>query len=212
MERNAETSGVEAYRHGRVPRAVRERQILDLAEELFAERGYEGASMDELARRAGVTKPVIYDLVGSKEGLFHRVFQRSGDELAERVAEAVESAHGDFVEELRASTLAFLQFVDEHERAWAMLFSLDTGGRTAAAVEAIRARQARFVADRLLGLAKEQGATLDPRRAEAIAFALNGAYESLAHWRRTNPGTSSEELATWLVEFARPGLASLISP
>lgn len=204
-------AGVEAYSHGRVPRAVRERQILDLAEELFAERGYEGASMDELARRAGVSKPVIYDLAGSKEGLFQRCFERSGDELAERVAEAVDAARGDFAQELRASTLAFLRFVDEHDRAWAMLFSLDTGGRTARAVDAIRERQARFVAARLLDLAAEHGVALEPRRAEAIAFALNGSYEALAHWRRAHPGASSEELATWLVEFALPGLAALFA-
>jgi len=60
-------TSVEDYAHGRVPRAVRERQLLELAEELFAERGYGGASMEELARRAGVTKPVVYELFGSKE-------------------------------------------------------------------------------------------------------------------------------------------------
>ena len=51
------------FEHGRVPRAVRGRQLLELAAELFAERGYGGASMDELARRAGVTKPVVYELL-----------------------------------------------------------------------------------------------------------------------------------------------------
>ena len=56
------------FQHGRVPRAVRERQLLELAEELFAERGYAGTSMDELCRRAGVTKPVVYELFGSKDG------------------------------------------------------------------------------------------------------------------------------------------------
>ena len=64
---------VEGFQHGRVPRPVRERQLLELAEALFAERGYAGASMDELARRAGVTKPVVYELFGSKDGLFERL-------------------------------------------------------------------------------------------------------------------------------------------
>src|ERR1035441_8763922 len=55
------------YRTGRVPRAVRSAQLLELADQLFAERGFHAASMDELARRAGVSKPVIYDHFGSKE-------------------------------------------------------------------------------------------------------------------------------------------------
>ncbi|TMB92351.1 MAG: helix-turn-helix transcriptional regulator [Chloroflexi bacterium] len=77
-----------AYAHGRVPRAIRERQILALAEDLFAEQGYANASMDELARRAGVSKPVIYALVGSKEQLYRRCVERHSEILATRIATA----------------------------------------------------------------------------------------------------------------------------
>jgi len=65
----AKTARIEDFQHGRVPRELRERQLLELAEELFGERGYAGASMDELARRAGVTKPVVYELFGSKDSV-----------------------------------------------------------------------------------------------------------------------------------------------
>ena len=75
---------IEDFRHGRVPRAVRQRQLVELGEELFAERGFAKASMDELARRAGVTKPVIYELFGSKEGLFNACLEG----LALRLARA----------------------------------------------------------------------------------------------------------------------------
>lgn len=68
---------VEGYARGRVPRDVRERQIVALAEALFLERGYQGASMEELARRAGVSKPIVYDLVGSKEQLFDACVARA---------------------------------------------------------------------------------------------------------------------------------------
>src|SRR4029079_1356389 len=79
---------IEDFRHGRVPRVVRERQLAELGEELFAERGYAKASMDELARRAGVTKPVIYELFGSKEGLFRACLEGLALRMAEEVAEA----------------------------------------------------------------------------------------------------------------------------
>src|ERR671938_1780699 len=83
---------IEDFRHGRVPRAVRERQLVDLGEQLFAERGFAKASMDELARRAGVTKPVIYELFGSKDGLFRACLEGLALRLAEEIAAAARAA------------------------------------------------------------------------------------------------------------------------
>ena len=68
----APTVDIAGYRHGQVPRRIREAQVLALAEQLFAERGYQGVTMNELAARAGVTKPVIYALVRSKDELYRR--------------------------------------------------------------------------------------------------------------------------------------------
>src|ERR671911_329315 len=86
---------IEEFRHGRVPRAVRRRQLVELGEELFAERGFAKASMDELARRAGVTKPVIYELFGSKEGLFEACLEGLAVRLAESIAEAARGADAE---------------------------------------------------------------------------------------------------------------------
>src|SRR5437016_2404433 len=87
---NSLAEEVAAYPRGRVPREVRRRQVIALSTELFAERGYDGASMDELARRAGVSKPVVYDLVGSKEELFRDLMSVEAEDLARRISEAVE--------------------------------------------------------------------------------------------------------------------------
>jgi AcrR family transcriptional regulator len=201
---------VEDFPHGRVPRAVREEQILSIAEELFAERGYEGASMDELARRTGVSKPVIYGLGGNKEELFRRCFERSGEELNARMAQAVADSHGDLAAEIRATAHAFYAFIEEHSSAWAMLFSLDTGGRTEASMAAIRRRQAEFTAARIIRRAADRGVELDPARANAAASLLNTSYETLAHWRRDHAETSTDQLVEWLVEFIVPGLDALI--
>src|ERR687894_1257586 len=91
----ADNPAVGDFAHGRVPREVRERQILRLAEDLFTERGFAGASMDELAARAGVSKPVIYDIVGSKKALYERCFERAGDELADAILRAAETHPAD---------------------------------------------------------------------------------------------------------------------
>ncbi len=204
------TPSVTDFAHGRVPREVREQQILSLAEELFAERGYEATSMDELARRAGISKPVIYELVGNKEALFLRCFERSGEELEARMLAAVTEFDGDLEGEIRATARAFFEFMDEHESAWAMLFSLDTGGRTNKSVGEIRRRQTEFAAARMVQRAMDGGVKLDPTRANAVAALINGGYEALANWRRDHPKTSADELAEWLVQFVVPGLEALL--
>src|SRR5689334_25271338 len=101
---------VSSYPRGRVPREVRRRQVIALARDLFIERAYAGASMDELARRAGVSKPVVYDLVGSKEELFRDVMSVEAEELANQISHAV-TGEPDHGERLRAGALAFFRLV-----------------------------------------------------------------------------------------------------
>src|SRR5664280_430299 len=101
---------LEGHRPGRVPRAVRAEQLLGVADRLFAERGFHGASMDELARRAGISKPVIYDHFGSKEQLFATCVRRTGEALAEQVATAVRK-ESDPRARLRAGSIAYLSLI-----------------------------------------------------------------------------------------------------
>ena len=138
---------VAQYRHGRVPRAVRERQVIGAAEDLFAEQGFAAASMDELSRRVGVSKPVVYALVGSKEALFRRCVERMSATLAQRVTEAVASADGPRAQ-MEAATLAFFRFVAERPRLWEVL-AFDTGPFSAD-VAAIRRNQNLLVAGLLV--------------------------------------------------------------
>lgn len=197
------------YRHGRVPRPVRERQILGLAEELFSERGYTGASMDELARRAGVSKPLIYELFESKEGLHRRLIERAADELAACVAAATASEH-DPMATFRAGAVAFFHFIDGHRAAWAMLYADEGGAPHTAHLNDIRARQNAMVIALLRDRAERKGRQIDARRLEAAVHAVNGAFEWLAHWWRVNPGVPAETLADWLMELVYPGLARLL--
>ncbi|HEX4220452.1 MAG TPA: TetR/AcrR family transcriptional regulator [Acidimicrobiales bacterium] len=131
----------------RVPREVRISEIARIAEDLFGQFGYQGTSMDDVARLAGVSKPVVYDLVGSKEQLFKLCLARTADELASRVATAVDAASAD--ERLRAGALAFFRFVDEHRPAWRGLLASGSAPLTAEITE-IRRNQASLVAGLLM--------------------------------------------------------------
>uniref|UniRef100_UPI00037A42DC TetR/AcrR family transcriptional regulator n=1 Tax=Solimonas variicoloris TaxID=254408 RepID=UPI00037A42DC len=61
---------VKGHRHGRVPRAFREEQLLDVAQALFAKQGYQGTSIEDIAAAAGVTRPMVYNYFESKDGIY----------------------------------------------------------------------------------------------------------------------------------------------
>jgi len=77
-------------RSRRLPRAVRERQILDAAVQVFARHGYHAASMDEISDVAGVSKPMIYTYLGSKEDLFGACIRREATRLLEAIQAGVQ--------------------------------------------------------------------------------------------------------------------------
>jgi AcrR family transcriptional regulator len=189
---------IEDFAHGRVPREVRERQIVELAEGLFSERGYQGASMDELARRAGVTKPVVYELFGSKDGLFRACLERSAERLATLVAEAVR-AESEPEARVRAGGLAFLRFAADNRVAWELMME----GRFSDAAIEVRRRQAALVHELLLEKAPPDA---DPRELELAAHAVNSAYEGVAHWMWEHPDVPIERLADWTARLLLPGL------
>ena len=189
---------IEGFRHGRVPREVRERQLVELGEQLFAERGFAKASMDELARRAGVTKPVIYELFQSKEGLFRACLEALALRLAEQIADAAR-AEDEPEARLRAGGLAFLRFASENRVAYELLYE----GRFSDAAVSVRRRQAALILELMREMAP---AGVDPRELEVAAHAVNSAYEGVAHWMWDHPDVSVERLADWTVELLLPGL------
>jgi AcrR family transcriptional regulator len=187
---------IEDFRHGGVPRAVRERQLVELGEELFAERGFAKASMDELARRAGVTKPVIYELFGSKEGLFRACLEGLALRLAESIAEAAraaEPARGESAAEARLRAAA------ENRVAYELLYE----GRFSDAAQNVRRRQAALILELMREIASDD---VDPRELEVAANAINSAYEGVAHWMWDHAEMDVEQLADWTVELLLPGL------
>ena len=190
------------FAHGRVPRPVRERQLAELAQELFSERGYQGASMDELARRAGVTKPVIYELFGSKDALFRACLERSAERMARQVAEAVR-AEREPEARLRAGALAFLSFVRANRVAWELLME----GRFSDTALRVRKQQAELVLELLREMASP---AVDRAELEVAAHAVNSAYEGVAHWMWERPDMPLEPLADWTVDLLLPGLRRFV--
>jgi AcrR family transcriptional regulator len=193
------TARIEDFKHGRVPRAVRERQLVELAEQLFAERGFARTSMEELARRAGVTKPVVYELFGSKDGLFRVCVDRAIERMAGSIVEAFRS-ETEPEARLRAGGLAFLRFARDNRVAWDLMARQ---GRFADQAQTVRRDQAQLIRTLMEEIAPPG---TDPLELEAVAYAVNSAYEGAAHWMWEHPDTPVERVADWIVALLLPGL------
>ncbi|NMH77871.1 TetR/AcrR family transcriptional regulator [Pseudonocardia xinjiangensis] len=183
-------------------RADRERQILDAAVAVFGERGYQAASMDMVAERVGVTKPVLYAHFGSKDGLLLACIARARAELLEVTTTAAASADGP-EEMLRRGTLAFFAYLEQREPAWTFLYSESTVAGDA--LEGIRAQQTDFIA----ALLAAQAPDADPQRLTGWAQVIVGACERLALWRGSARTVTSEQATEYLMDLVWTGLAAL---
>jgi len=163
--------------------------------------------MDELARRAGVSKPVIYALVGSKEQLYRRCVERYSEVLASRIARAAGAVTGPEAQ-LRAGILAFLTFVGEHRRLWEALGA--DASPFAEEAAAIRRRQTELATVLLAEAAVRMGVPPDPQKVDAVAHALNGAVEALARWWRDHEDMTPEGLTDLAVDLLFPGLVHIV--
>jgi AcrR family transcriptional regulator len=155
--------------------------------------------MDELARRAGVTKPVVYELFGSKDGLFAACVDRSVERMAGDVASAVR-AETDPEARLRAGGLAFLRFAADNRVAWELM---SMGGSFAEQAERVRSSQAELIRELMAEMAAPD---VDERELQVAAHAVNAAYEGVAHWMWAHPDVPIEQVAGWVVELLLPGL------
>ena len=187
-----------------VPRAVREQQMLAVAGEVFAERGFHAASMDEIADRADISKPMLYAYFDSKDGLYSAYMTRVGDELLAAMDAMVhpELAPGQQVLE---SMTAFLGFVEDHREGWAILQRELAAGSSGASADVARVRAA--IVKRMSALLSGE---LEPELADALAHGFVGAGEALATWWLDHPERSREEMAARIMEVGWIGVGGVL--
>lgn len=180
-------------------RAEREAQLIDVAEQTFAERGYRGVSMDEIAERAQISKPVLYDHFGSKDGLLAAVVVRIRTEMRRVVEGSIVEVVSEPDQALWAGLVAYFRFISEHLTAWRVLIAENAlTGPVAAEVESTRRQQAELIAV----LAALQLPEEDAGKARVFAEAVIGACERLVLLSRTtSPDLTPEALATDLLDF-----------
>lgn len=201
---------VRAARGARMPRAQREEQILAVAEAVFAERGYQATTMEEVADRVGVTKPLIYGYFGSKEGLLSACVDRARAQLREATVAAWEAMPENAPLEavFESGIRAFFHFIDEHASAFALIQQEGAvQASTSRDIERIRAQQSAVVAE---ALGRVPGLhTVPPALLEGYSEVVVGACERVAVWSLGRPEVTAEHATGLVMGGVWHGLAAL---
>jgi AcrR family transcriptional regulator len=197
---------IEGYKHGRVPRALREQQILDVAEKVFTEFGYDGASIEEVTRRAGVKRPLLYTYFGSKEGLYLACYRRARTELDEHLAAAARDLPNDGRHVMDTIIRAYFDFLATAPSRWDMLYGpgAATAGPVGDEIADLRNRTVELLAT-VIGQYMPAGT--DSLTILAFAHAASGSGEQLARWWRRTPDLTIDRLADLASRYIWTGLA-----
>jgi AcrR family transcriptional regulator len=194
----------------RLPRAVREQQMLDAAVVVFSRRGYHGAGVDEIAEAAGISKPMVYAYLGTKEELFIACLYREGARLMEGLVAATLADDLTPDEQLRRGLRAFFAFVGTHRDGWIVLYQQARGQERFAGVLAqMRQRLVEIVSGML---ARAAGPGVRDDDVTTSGYAVVGAAEALAEWVVNHPDEDHDRLAARLTNVIWLGIGSVVDP
>ena len=194
----------------RLPRAVREQQMLEAAVRVFARRGFHAASMDEIADEAGISKPMVYAYLGSKDDLFRACVNQEGTRLLESIVAVVrDDLPAD--EQLWRGLRGFFGFVGAHREGWAVLYRQASSRQPFAGdIAELRSRIVEVIAGMLRRAVLAHGAEAREPDLTASAYALVGAAESVADWLADHPEADPDHSAARLMNFTWLGARQLL--
>lgn len=187
--------------------------MVEAADRIFTARGYEGASMDDIAAACGVTKPMLYAYFGSKEGLFAACGLAAGEPLRNRVRAVAGDPAASPEELLWRGVLVIFTRIGEVRDTWMKLYPPD--GPAPAGPLGTRAAMNRAamtgVVTQLMRDAASRGGLPDQlvEQVEPVAQTLIGAVMAAAGWWMKHPGESAELQALRVMNFAWKGLEQL---
>ena len=179
----------------RLPRPARRRQLLGAARDVFVAQGYHAAAMDEIAERAGVSKPVLYQHFPSKLELYLALLDESVAELVGAVSAALAST-ADNRERVPATFRAFFDYVSGAGEAFRLVFESDLSNEPA-----VRARLERAMyecAEMVSEFIREDAGVSDDA-ADLLGMALVGMAQVSARYWLSTERTIDQDLAESLL-------------
>jgi AcrR family transcriptional regulator len=185
----------------RLPAARRRRQLLDVAVERFAAKGFHATSMEEIADAAGVTKPVLYQHFRSKRTLYLELLDDMGRELMDAIGKATAAAGAPRLQ-VEAGMAAYVRFMTDRPQAFPLLFG-SGARRDPEFADAVR-RVEDSIADAVAALIE---ADVDATHRRVLAAGIVGMAEGvLRHWIAGGRPVEPDALVRQVAELAWAGL------
>ncbi|GII93063.1 TetR/AcrR family transcriptional regulator [Sinosporangium siamense] len=179
----------------RLPRMARRRQLLSAAQEVFVENGYHAAAMDEIAERAGVSKPVLYQHFPGKLELYLALLDLHVEDMVKRCRDALDSTTEN-KQRVRATFGAFFDFVSGQGEAFRLVFESDLRN-----VAPVRQRVERSLRDcaEMISQVIQEDTGCSSEEAHLLGVALVGMAEVSARYWVTTHGAIPQDAAEQLV-------------
>lgn len=184
----------------------RREQLIEIARSLFAEKGFEGTSVEEIAAKAEVSKPVVYEHFGGKEGLYAVVVDREVGYLLTEMEGAL-SGGGRSRELLELAALAMLDYVETHTDGFRILARDSSVASSSGSFASLLSDIASQVEGLLVTEFKRHG--LEAKTAPMYAQMLVGMIALTGQWWLDARKPRKSEVAAHLVNLAWNGLAHL---
>ena len=189
-------------RGSRLPRDERRSQLLFAASDVFVDRGYHAAGMDEIAERAGVSKPILYQHFASKLELYLAVLDRHVDNLVSGVRQALRTTT-DNRQRVRSAVEAFFDFIEHDSQGYRLIF--DNVAEPQVAVQVRVATESCI--DAVFDLVSHDSG-LDPHRARMVAVGLVAiSVDCARYWLDSDRPISKDDAIEGTVAFAWGGLS-----
>ncbi|HEX2312989.1 MAG TPA: TetR/AcrR family transcriptional regulator [Thermomonospora sp.] len=193
-------------RRKRMTGKERREQLLGIGRTLFAERGLDGTTVEDIASRAGVSKPVVYEHFGGKEGLYAVVVDREFEKLLDLVTEAL-NAGTHYRQKLEKAALALLEYIEESSDGFRILVRDSHGGTGTGSFASLLSEIAAKVEHVLAGEFDRHG--YDDKHAPMYAQMLVGMVALTGQWWLDVRKPRREEVAAHVVNLAWNGLSGL---
>ncbi|HYN75606.1 MAG TPA: TetR/AcrR family transcriptional regulator [Candidatus Limnocylindria bacterium] len=192
---------------GRMSGAERRAQLIDVGRKLFAEKGFDGTSVEEIANKAGVSKPVVYEHFGGKEGLYAVVVDREMQRLLTGVTSALTAGHPR--ELLEQAALALLDYIDDNADGFRILVRDSSVGTSTGTFASLINDIATQVEHQLVTEFKTRG--FDTKFAPMYSQMLVGMVALTGQWWLDVRKPKKTDVAAHLVNLAWNGLSGLES-
>jgi AcrR family transcriptional regulator len=194
-----------ASRGTRLPRTARRAQLLGAALEVFVQQGFHAAAMDDIADRAGVSKPVLYQHFPSKLELYVALLDQRSADLIGAVREALASTHDNKLR-VEATIAAYFEFVDREGAPFRLVFESDLTNEPAVRerVDRVNVLCAEAIAEVIA-----EDTALPPEKATLLGTALAGMAQVTArYWLTGNGSIPREEAARLVAQLSWRGLGA----